>query len=99
MDLDNYEEQSKSIEESLSQKSHEAVQEDFDKMKLIILKALQQKMALLSNEIDAKNKKLSDRLETRIKSIVELGMIVEIYIPEGATGRLKSIKTQYIGVL
>ena len=77
MDSDNYLEQSELIKESLNQKAHEAVQEDFNKMKSVVLKSLEQKIELLSNEIEEKNKKLSDRLEARIKSIVELGMIVQ----------------------
>lgn len=77
MTVEDYETKSSEIKGYLKQDVLKSNQEDFDKMKSLVLKSLEQKMALLQKEIEARDKKLSERLEMRIKAIVKMGMVVQ----------------------
>lgn len=73
MTIDNYENESETINNYLKQSVIDEAKDDFENMKLAVLKAMNEKLTLLEKEKLAKEKELIELGKNRLKEIQELG--------------------------
>jgi hypothetical protein len=75
--VSNHEDNEAVIKKALNQEVMEDVLEDFEKMKVMVANSWKRKMSELSADIEKEEKRLSDQLNDRIKTIQELGMTTD----------------------